>query len=234
MNSSETRGTLRVADREFLEPSALETEGQKATAWHRLRVGEISRILLLLLILPLVAQAQFEYAVESGTVTISKYTGPGGAVIIPDTINGLPVTSIGAEAFKYFTSLTCVTIPDSVTSIGYDAFYGCTGLIGITIPDSITSIGNRAFAGCTGLTSITIPDSVTSIGEWAFYWCTGLNSIDVHASNMTYSSVDGVLFNKSQTTLIQYPSGKSVELTVAQTIASCTVGSVDLGRTGGR
>src|SRR5688572_30005781 len=89
--------------------------------------------LLHVLILPAVAQAQFSYTTINGTITITGYTGPGGAVAIPDTINGLPVTSIGDYAFTQRTSLTSVTIPDSVTTIGESAFESCS-LTSVTIP----------------------------------------------------------------------------------------------------
>src|SRR5665213_1607685 len=86
-------------------------------------------LLAALLALPAVAQGQFDFTINNGTITITGYTGPGGgAVIIPATINGLPVTSIGDMAFLFtesaygFKSLTNVTIPDSITSIGYWAF----------------------------------------------------------------------------------------------------------------
>lgn len=72
----------------------------------------------------------------------------------------------------------------------------------------VTMIRWRAFAGCTGLTSITISDSVTTIGDSAFYGCSSLTSIEVDALNPNYSSLDGVLFNKHRTLLIQYPAGK--------------------------
>ncbi len=104
---------------------------------------------------------------------------PTGAVTIPATLGGKPVTSIGDWAFAECSGLTSVTIPDSVTSIGSDAFYGCSGLTSVTIPDSVTSIGSSAFRGCSGLTSVTIPDSVTRIGGYAFAYCSGLTSVTI-------------------------------------------------------
>ena len=92
------------------------------------------------------------------------------------------VTSIGNQAFAYYTGLTSINIPNSVTSIGDEAFYCCTGLTSIDISNSVKSIGNYAFYSCTALTSIDIPNSVTSIGEGAFYYCTGLTSIDISNS----------------------------------------------------
>jgi len=159
---------------------------------------------------PRLGQAHFSYTTNTGTITISRYTGPGGAVAIPSTISGLRVTSIGDDALDDFITLTSVTIPDSVTSIGNDAFYGCTGLSSVTIPDGVTSIGEGAFSGCSGLASVTIPSSVTNIGEDAFGSCSSLRAITVDALNSFYSSsVDGVLLNKSQTTILQYPAGKA-------------------------
>ena len=84
---------------------------------------------------------------------------------------------IDEGAFSYCTSLTSITIPNSVTSIGYGVFSACSGLTSFTIPNSVTSIGNYAFISCSGLTSITIPNSVTSIGGNAFYGCNSLNSV---------------------------------------------------------
>ena len=137
-----------------------------------------------------------EYSVSDCLETAS------GSLDIPSTYNGLPVTSIGNEAFNGCTSLTGITIPDGVTSIqsrtfancsnlasitisdsvtfiDFRAFADCTSLTSITIPSSVTSIGVSAFSGCYNLTNITIPDSVTSIGNGAFYACTGLNEINL-------------------------------------------------------
>jgi PKD repeat protein len=111
----------------------------------------------------------FTYTTNNGAITITGYTCSGGAVNIPSTINGLPVTGIG-EAFFNNNNVTSVTIPDSVTSIGMHAFDSCYTLTSVTIPNSVTNIGNWAFSDCS-LTSVTIPNSVTSIGEGAFNGC---------------------------------------------------------------
>ena len=122
----------------------------------------------------------FIYTVNANnTVTITGYTGAGGAVVIPAVIDGMPVVSIGDDAFYYIGSIASVIIPDSVLSVGDGAFFSCTGLTSMTIGNSVTSIGNGAFGYCSGLTSVTIPDSVTSIGLSAFRGCTGLTSITI-------------------------------------------------------
>ena len=136
------------------------------------------------------------------------------SVTIPNS-----VTSIGNVAFWGCSGLTSVTIPNSVTSIGNSAFYGCSGLTSVTIPNSVTSIGNSAFYGCRGLTSVTIPNSVTTIGESAFSACSSLNSINVASGNTHYSSIDGVLYNYVQDTLIECPGAKT-SVTIPNSVTS--------------
>ena len=143
------------------------------------------------------------YVLDDGTVNITGYYGSAETVVIPDTIDGKSVTSIGAWVFSGFTSLTSITIPDSVTSIGEYAFGGCTSLTSITIPDSVTSIGDSAFGGCTSLTSITIPDSVTSIGDSAFGDCSSLTSITIPDS-VTYIG-DSTFYGCTSLTSITIP-----------------------------
>ena len=202
--------------------------------------------LLLLFTLPSAVQAQFNYTTNNSTITITGYTGSGGAVTIPSSIlvNGvrLPVTSIGAYAFDGCTSLTRVTIPNSVTSIGDHAFTGsgltritigtnvtsigdlaflfCRSLTRVTIPNSVTSIGDCAFFSCSSLTNVTIGNSVTIIGGETFQYCTSLTAIMVDVLNPVYSSVAGVLFDKNQTTLIQYPWGKAGSYTIPDSVTS--------------
>jgi len=121
------------------------------------------------------------------------------------------VISIGDDAFGTCTGLISVIIPNSVTNIGRGAFSGCASLISIAIPDGVKNIGSLAFAACTNLTSATISKSVSNIGTGAFAGCTTLLSIDVESENNSYASEDGVLFNKSKTTLLHYPAGKKTD-----------------------
>ncbi|MCD8048843.1 MAG: leucine-rich repeat domain-containing protein [Clostridia bacterium] len=113
------------------------------------------------------------------------------------------VTSISSRTFSGCSSLTSVTIPNSVTSIGSTAFSGCTALASVTIPNSVTRIETNAFNACKNLTSITIPASVTYVDGGAFSGCGSLN-ISVASGNQYYSSADGILFNKNQTSLLAY------------------------------
>ncbi|MDB4322544.1 leucine-rich repeat domain-containing protein [Akkermansiaceae bacterium] len=120
------------------------------------------------------------YTTTDGKVTITDCNGSArGVLVIPATIEGNPVTSIGGSAFNRCAILTSITIPDSVNSIGDLAFANCTRLTSITIGNGVTSIGGSAFANCTSLASITIPDSVTSISRAAFCSCTSLTSITI-------------------------------------------------------
>ena len=128
------------------------------------------------------------------------------------------VTTIGDNAFNSCTGLTMFTIPSSVKTIGDNAFYNCTGLTSVTIPALVTSIGYNAFYNCTGLTSITIPSSVNYIGDLAFKNCGGLITVDT--GNLGYSSLNGVLYNKTKTVLIQCPTSKSGSFIIPSSVTT--------------
>lgn len=130
------------------------------------------------------------------------------------------VTSIGEEVFSGCTGLSAMELPAAVTSIGGGAFSGCTGLSAMELPDAVTSIGDGAFEDCEGFISIEIPENVTSIGKNIFMSCGSLQSIEVNENNQSYSSKDGVLFNKDKTMLLAYPGGKSGAYTVPESVTS--------------
>jgi hypothetical protein len=123
-------------------------------------------------------------------------------IVIPDS-----VTDIGDYAFHLCTSLSNISIGNGVTSIGDYAFQYCFNLSSIAIGSSVTSIGVDAFVSDSGLASVKIPGSVTNIGVEAFLDCGGLTTIIVDPANAFYSSVNGVLFDKGQKTLVSYPGG---------------------------
>ena len=100
------------------------------------------------------------------------------------------MTYIGVCAFDGCSSLTSITIPNSVTSIGRSAFDGCSSLTSITIPNSVTSIGQYAFSGCISLTSITIPNSVTKISYCAFKNCKNLENVYCYAETVPNTKTD--------------------------------------------
>ena len=131
----------------------------------------------------------YTYSVSGGKATISDVsTSISGAVTIPSTLGGYPVTSIGDAAFSGCDSLTSITIPDSVTSIGIYAFYYCSNLTSITIPNSVTSIGSYAFFYCSLLTTINYSGTKA---EWnaiskGDYWASNVDAT-VYCSDGTIS-----------------------------------------------
>jgi len=121
---------------------------------------------------------------------------------------GKGVTSVKESTFFSCFNLTSVTLPDSLTRIGTNSFANCWNLTNLALPNSLTNIEERAFANCASLESVTIPASAANLGDQAFVSCNSLTAISVDPLNPFYKSSDGVLFNKSQTLLIQYPGGK--------------------------
>ena len=99
---------------------------------------------------------------------------------------------IATLAFYNCSSLTSITIPNSVKSLGNSVFSNCTNLSNTIIPNSVITIGSGAFNNCSSLTNMTIPNSVKTIGSGAFYNCSGLNKIDI-PNSLTF--IDGSSFN---------------------------------------
>lgn len=125
------------------------------------------------------------------------------------------VTSIGKASFKSCEKIESIAIPENVITIGDSAFQGCLSVNTLTIGQKVTQIGKEAFNGCSGVTEITIPATVESIGDLVFYGMTKLSAINVAEGNQNYKDIDGDLYTKDGTELIQYSAGKSAtEFTV--------------------
>ncbi len=185
---------------------------------------------LVLFVCPIVGMAQEEtqttavlsssendFRFSNGTIT--KYIGNQSHVVIPETINGQAVTSIGdfaftgqsctsivmpdsiietgLQSFAANTSLVSITLSKNLKIIGDSAFSGCESLSAISIPSSVVTIKGGAFSSCTSLTSVTIPNSVTSLGSGAFMSCSALTSVQLSSSleeisQITFSRCDSL------------------------------------------
>jgi hypothetical protein len=162
---------------------------------------------------------------------------------LTNALIGNGVTRIGDSAFYYCASLNNLTIGDGVTSLGYSAFASCNSLRNVTIPRSVATISSNAFAYCfnlnnvalfgnatniedsafylcNSLTNIMIGDSVTNFESYAFKSITSLTAIAVDAANPAFCSVDGVLFNQDQSTLIVCPNGKAGSFTMPSSVTN--------------
>ena len=138
---------------------------------------------------------------------ITAYSGPGGAVAVPATVNNITVTGIGIEAFKNQTTITAITLPTTVTTIEEAAFFGCGGLTAVTFtaPAQLQKIGAKAFQDCAALTGIAIPDAVTSIKVAAFKGCTKLAIVTISANAQLESIESEAFSNCSALTAINIP-----------------------------
>ncbi|MDY0150447.1 MAG: leucine-rich repeat domain-containing protein, partial [Kiritimatiellia bacterium] len=119
----------------------------------------------------------YTWITNSGTITITDYTGPGGDVTVPSNLAGKVVTHLGTNAFSEVTTLTSVTLPDSITTIEEGAFTSCSNLTSVAFGDSVTTIGNGVFAFCGNLLSATLPNSITNMGGLVFNQCYRLASV---------------------------------------------------------
>ena len=136
------------------------------------------------------------HLIKTQDTIIGKY------IIKDDTV------TIADEAFLERSGLSGVVIPNGVKTIGKSAFSNCSILTSVTIPDSVKVIGASAFDYCDSLTSVLIGNSVTTIGNYAFRHCKSLVSIIVTANNPQYKSIDGNLYTKDETILVNYAIGK--------------------------
>ena len=123
----------------------------------------------------------YEYTVEDGKVTITKYLGSEAEVIVPSEIEDKPVVAIGANAFAKNEALVKVTLPASVTSIGQSAFAMCTKLESINA-ENVEAFGAYAFFQCSSLKAIVFNDSIENLPVYLFSECTSLANVKLPAN----------------------------------------------------
>lgn len=166
-------------------------------------------------------------------VTISKYNGNATEIVVPDTIDGLPVKYLNQSMFsadvrknlvsvtfpgtvktlqnstlKEAVSLTRITLPEGLETLELYVFSGCTSLAEVTLPASLKTISSGCFYKCTSLESIAIPKGVSYFSGESFSGCTNLREITVDKENPSYTSVDGVVYSKDMTRLVYCPPAK--------------------------
>ncbi len=151
------------------------------------------------------------YTVSGNSIRITDCDPSAENIVIPDTIDGLPVTVIDWYAFEHCYNLKSVTIPDTVTHISrfafahcialetvnlptslyaieQYAFYDCPKLKGLKLPEHLAVIEERAFCGCDSITEVNIPATCTAVGDYAFMDCDALDMITVSGSETVFGN----------------------------------------------
>ncbi len=123
------------------------------------------------------AKITYKIYESEGYAEVKSYSGESAVVMIADTYEGYPVTSIGYQAFAFNQSITEVIIPEGITQIKGDAFARCKKLKSPKLPSTLTSLGSSAFKECHAITSLRIPGSLKSVGDYAFYDCRNLKYV---------------------------------------------------------
>lgn len=148
--------------------------------------------------------ADYEYEeLEDGTLQLTKYNGAEVDIVIPELIDGKKVTVLKGT-FEFNFNITSVVISSSVLEIGDYTFYGCQSL-----------------------NSVSIPSSVEKISPIALRYCHSLANINVNGKNETYSSLDGVLYNKEQSQIILCPSEKKGIFTIPNSVTMIANGAFE-------
>lgn len=170
--------------------------------------------------------SDFAYTADGGEVTITDYIGTSEHVLIPDTIDGLPVTALADKAF-YEKHVTTVVVPDSVTEIGDLCFSGDNYLVSLTLPDELAELPYAALESCFRLmdfnlpkelkkisgsalqynyylTHLTLPSSLTEIEQLNFIGLYGLQSLTLAEDNAAFKldETNGLLMTADGTRLL--------------------------------
>jgi len=149
----------------------------------------------------------------------TRITNSLTSIILPQNI-----TLIKRYAFLG-QSFSSINIPATVKTIDLGTFYNCKSLTSAKIGSGVESLGDRVFQNCSKLTSVIISSGLEAIGNWSFWNCTNLSAIIVNEGNQKFSSLDGVLFNKDKTILVQFPQAKQTTYSIPSGITTIGVGA---------
>lgn len=163
--------------------------------------------------------------IGKGITTISSATFKNCTNITKVNFNATNCEDMGipqaCTAFEDCSNLTTLNFGNSVKIIPDYAFNNCKSLKNVHIPASVENIGFRAFSYCTSLTEIKLPDNIKNIDYGAFIGCSNLTNIEVSEKNSNYSSLNGNLYKKEKTELIQYAVGKKdTQLIIPNSVVS--------------
>ncbi len=160
----------------------------------------------------------FSYRITDGGIELTEYSGGGGAVVIPASIDGYRVVKLGDHLFADRRDISSLTIPEGVKELGEAALWFCTGLTELKLPQSTEILRTNSLYGLSGVNELYIPENVSEIEDLCFGW-SGYEKIEVSGGNQQYSSVDGVLYSKDGSRLLFYPAYKADrEFTVPDTV----------------
>ncbi len=206
---------------------------------------------------PKAMAGDFTYITNNNAILITGYSGSGGTVTIPDTLDGFPVTSIQANVFAANAGITNVVIPAGVTNFGDGAFLNCPNLTRATVPGNVNYnsdltgfyffqvvfgqspvasltiaagspfITHDAFNSVASLTNVTIPSSVSSIQRNAFAICQGLTSVTIPDS---VTDLQPVSFGRC-TNLTSVTLGKGITTLEAVFLGCSSLGSITIPNT---
>lgn len=178
------------------------------------------------------ASDAWKYRTYRDGVTISKYLGTDDNVVIPDEIDGKPVTRLDGSLFLG-KAITSVEMPDTIIDIGYNVFEDCDKLTDVKLSNSIKELPTGTFRGCKSLEEVELPEALEKFSTSTFYntilktlnipknvkkidinWREPMPNIEeytVDSENKFFSAQDGMLLNKTGDTLYFYPKGKVQE-----------------------
>lgn len=134
-------------------------------------------ILIVMLCVPVMAEDESVWTFDTGNYTLDGYTGTGGDVVVPDTIQGCPVAVIGTSCFDSSDTITSLTFPESVKQLEGSVGGRCASLTSISLPQNLRVIGDGCFVVNEALEQVTIPSQVCYIASNAFYSCPNLKSV---------------------------------------------------------